>query len=63
MFGEEEESGLLLCPGVEGLVLPPCSKPLGEYERGGIATDGGGETKDRTGGVLFRFVGDGAGLE
>ena len=63
VFGEEEESGLLLCACVEGLALPPCSKPLGEYKGGGLATAGGGETKDRTGGVLSRFVGDGAGLE
>ena len=62
VFGEEEESGLLLCACVEGSVLPPCSKPLGEYDGGGLVTDGGGDTKDGTGGVLSRFVGDGAGL-
>ena len=63
VFGEKEESGLLLCACVAGLVLPPCSEPLGEYEGGGLAIDGGGETKDGTGGVLSRFIGDGAGLE
>ena len=61
VFGEEEESGLLLCG--EGLILPPCSEPLGEYEGGGLATDGGGGTKDGTGGILSWVMGDGAGLE
>ena len=61
--GDEEESGLLLCFCVEGLVKPPLSELLGEQADGGLATGGCGGAKDGIGGVLSRFVGDGAGLE
>ena len=63
VFGDEEERGFLLCVCVEGLVIPPLSKPLGELRGGRLATGGCGEVKDGIGGVLSRFVGDGAGIE
>lgn len=63
VFGDEEESGLLLGVCVEGLVTSPLSRPFGEYEGGGFAIGGCGAANDDTGGVLSRFIGDGVGLE
>lgn len=37
VFGDEEESGLLLGVCVEGLVGPPLSGPLGGYDGSGLA--------------------------
>lgn len=63
VFGDEEESGLLLGFCVEGGMASPLSELLGEYEGGGLATGGCGGAKDGTGDVLSRFIGDGVGLE
>lgn len=63
VFGDEEESGLLLGICVEGLVTSPLSGPLGEYEEGGLAIGGCGAANDDTGDFLSRSIGDGAGLE
>lgn len=63
VFGDEEESGLLLCVCAEVIVVPPLSEPLGEWEGSGLATGGGGGANNWIGGVLPPFVGDGEGLE
>ena len=63
VFGDEEESGLLLGICIEGLVTSPLSGDLGEYEGGRLAIGGCGAAKDDTGGVLSRSIGDGVGLE
>ena len=47
VFGDEEESGRLLCVCVDGLVVPLLSVPVGDLEGGGPATCGCGGAKDR----------------
>ena len=75
VLGDEEESGLLLCVCVDGLVVPLLSELVGNLDGGGLATgdcvgakDGSGEVLSRfkgdgSGEVLSRFKGDGTGLE
>ena len=57
VFGDEEDSGRLLCVCVEGLVVPLLSERVGEWE------GGCGAAKDGIGGVLSRFKGEGTGRE
>ena len=52
VFGEEGESGLLLCVFAEGLVVALVSDPLGELGGGGLAIGGWGGGKDGIGEVL-----------
>ena len=63
VFGDEEESGLLLCVCIGEVAVPPLSERAGELEGGGLATGDRGGAKDGIGGVLSRFNGDGTGLE
>ena len=62
-FGDEEESGLLLCVCVVGLVVSLRSELDGDLEGGRLAVDDCGGAKDGSGEVLSRFKGDGTGLE
>ena len=63
VLGDEEESGLLLCVCVNGLVVPLVSDLVGDLEGGGLATGDFGGARDGSGDVLSRFKGDGTGLE
>ena len=63
VLGDEEESGLLLCVCVNGLVVPLVSELVDNLEGGGLATGDFGGAKDGSGEVLSRFKGDGTGLE
>lgn len=51
-FGEEGESGLLLCVCVEGLAMPLVSDPVGDMGGGGLAIGGWAGAKDGIGDVL-----------
>ena len=63
VVGDEEESGLLLCGCVDGLVVPLLSELVGDLEGDGLRTGGFGGAKDGSGEVLPRFKGEGTGLE
>ena len=63
VLGNEEESGLLLCDCVDGLVVPLLSELVGVLEGGGLVIGNFGGATDGSGEILSRFKGDGTGLE
>ena len=61
VLGEEEESGVLLCVCVGGLVVPLLSELVGDLDGGGPTNGNCMGAKDGRGEVLSRFTGDGSG--